>query len=182
MTLLLLLASYLHLFPIGTHGASFLHQHHQQRQLQRSIESKTTQEHRWFENSVAFVVSSSCSPTKLRDVIKSEELDFDFDVGKGGVDLALNSAIKISGNVKHKPGKATPKIKDLMRYGKVEPIDESDAREALSKIGGTIICTGQGKEFFKDPGESTESVVTLAPNDAVRDALTVAASASSAAK
>ena len=39
------------------------------------------------------------------------------------------------------------------------------------------MATGQGKEWYKDPGESVESIVLLTPFEAVKDAVNSATSA-----
>jgi len=119
---------------------------------------------------------------KLGSVIKSEEIDFDFDVGQGGVRLAMESAIKIAGNVKHKPGNAEPKVSDLLRYTSVTELEEKYVQEHLKSSGGNVVCTGIGKEFYKDPGETVEKKVVLAPHDAVRDALQAAGATNQAEK
>lgn len=119
------------------------------------------------------------SVTPLR-VIKSDDADFIFDEGAGGVRLAMESVIKVAGNVKHKPGNAEPIIKELIRYTALIPVKESTVKESLEKLGATIVCTGSGKELYKDPGQSTEALIVLAPSDAVRDALTGAGSAMNA--
>jgi hypothetical protein len=110
-------------------------------------------------------------------VIKAEDNDFVYDTGAGGVLLAKESVVKISGSVKHKPGQAEPQLKELLRYNKLTMIPESKVQSILQSIGGKIICFGKGKELYKDPGQGTEAVVILAPSDAVREALTVAGSA-----
>jgi hypothetical protein len=115
-------------------------------------------------------------------VIKSEEMDFEIDVGRGGVRLAQESAVKMVGQVKHKPGSATAQLQDLIRYTDVTLLDEKDVKDQLQTMGATIVCTGQGKELYKDPGETAEVVVVLAPLDAVRDALMGAGSAMTADK
>jgi len=103
-------------------------------------------------------------------VIRGEEENATpFDAGAGGVRLAQQSAIKVSGEVKHKPGSANPKPLELLRYTKLQQVDERIVLggEATFKI----VCTGRGIENFKDPGDTTEKEVTLAPLDAVRDAM-----------
>jgi hypothetical protein len=115
-------------------------------------------------------------------LIKSEELDFEVDMGRGGVRLAQESAVKLVGAVKHKPGSASPKMSDLIRYTAVTSLEEKAVREQLKGMGATIVCTGQGKENYADPGETAEERVTLAPMDAVRDALKGAGSAMAADK
>jgi len=116
--------------------------------------------------------------TELGPVIRSEELDFEFDVGLGGVRLAEQTAIQILGDVKHKPGSAKPQLSDLVRYDKVTgPIDDALVQKVLDQVGGQILATGIGKELYKDPGETIGKEVTYAPQDAVRDALFAAKSA-----
>lgn len=114
----------------------------------------------------------------LGPVITADEIDFDFDVGQGGVRLAEESVIKITGSIKHKPGKAEPEVKDLLRYTELSLVSEAD----LPKDNFKIIATGRGKELYKNPGESTESVIIYAPSDAVRDALFGAGAASDCAR
>lgn len=126
--------------------------------------------------------SSSSSSWALGGVIRADELDLDSDIGRGGVRLAQESAVKIKGDVKHKPGSASPSIKNLLRYTGVTALQETAVKEQLSAMAATIVCTGQGKENYKDPGETVETLVVLAPMDAVRDALNSAGSAMQADK
>jgi hypothetical protein len=121
----------------------------------------------------------SCNNVVLR-VIKAEDNDFVYDAGAGGVRLATECAIKITGSVSHRPGHADPSIKELVRYNSLISIKESTVNSVLQSMGATIICTGKGIELYKDPGKGTEAVVVLAPVDAVREALAVAGSAISA--
>jgi len=103
----------------------------------------------------------------LFSVIKSEDVDFKFDEGAGGVRLAQESVIKITGQVSHAPGKAEPKISDLMRYTSLTAVSES----AVDSSPVTVLGTGIGVELYKDPGETASADITLAPPDAVRDCL-----------
>mmetsp|Transcript_28844 Transcript_28844/g.52179 ORF Transcript_28844/g.52179 Transcript_28844/m.52179 type:complete len:242 (+) Transcript_28844:118-843(+) len=106
-------------------------------------------------------------------VIKGEELSAaPFDEGQGGVRLAEESAIKITGTVKHKPGKADPDISDLLRYNQVQETSEA----AVKETGARIVATGRGTELYKDPGETIEEVVFFAPMEAAKDALNAAGS------
>jgi hypothetical protein len=106
-------------------------------------------------------------------VIKGEELGAaPFDEGQGGVRLAEETAVKITGTVKHKPGKADPNLSDLLRYNQVKETSEA----ALKEVGARIVTTGRGSELYKDPGETIDEVVYLAPMEAVKDALTAAGS------
>jgi hypothetical protein len=47
----------------------------------------------------------------------------------------------------------------------------------LKNVGSTILCLGQGVEEYKDPGQTTNKVVLYAPVEAIKDAITNAASA-----
>jgi hypothetical protein len=78
-------------------------------------------------------------------VIKSEEMDFEIDVGRGGVRLAQESAVKMVGAVQHRPGSATPQLQNLIRYTDVTLLDETSVRDQLRAMGATIVCTGQGE-------------------------------------
>ena len=113
--------------------------------------------------SKCFTSSTTC----LNSVIKGEDVDAEIvDPGLGGVRLAEESAIKIVGDVKHKPGSADPKPMDLLRYTQVKEISEAD----VNKAGIKIVTVGLGKELYKDPGTGTTKEVSYAPLDAVRDA------------
>ena len=112
-------------------------------------------------------------------VIKGEQLGAaPFDQGQGGVRLAEESAIKISGTVSHKPGKADPNLSDLTRYTKVTQVDEA----TVQSMGGRIVATGRGQELYKDPGETVEAIVFLAPMEAAKDALMTAGSVKDATR
>lgn len=113
----------------------------------------------------------------LFELIRADTVDQEVDSGLGGVRLAQESSIKISGEVRHKPGNAEARALDLTRYTQLTPVDESKVMGILGKVGGKILATGQGKEWYKDPGESIESIVLLAPFEAVKDAVNSAASA-----
>jgi hypothetical protein len=115
-------------------------------------------------------------------VIYADEMDFEFDVGQGGVRLAKESAVKVSGTVQHKPGSAKPKASELIRYTQVREVPDFDASSSSSSGGATVVCTGLGKEQYQDPGSTAESVIVLAPFDAARDSLAGAGSAMEAKK
>lgn len=127
----------------------------------------------------AFVPTTpSCrSASILFEVIRADVAEVKVDAGLGGVRLAQENAIKISGEVRHKPGSAEARALDLTRYTQMTPVEESKVLGILGKLGGKIIGTGQGKELYKNPGESIEAVVQLAPIEAVKDAVNSAASA-----
>jgi hypothetical protein len=108
---------------------------------------------------------------ELNELIMGEDIDAEvFDLGRGGVSLAEESAIKIKGGVKHKPGQADATPMELLRYNKLTPVGEAKVKEVLEKTGSTIICTGQGVELYKDPGDTLERIVRMAPVEAIKDA------------
>ena len=114
------------------------------------------------------------------EVIQGLSVDAEeVDEGIGGVRLAKESAIKIVGDIKHKPGKSETYPKDLLRYNTLKEVDESTVKTTLQKYESTIICYGQGVELYRDPGETTIKEVYYAPKEAVKDALTNAKSAMS---
>jgi hypothetical protein len=128
----------------------------------------------------AFVPTTSSGRSAsqpLFEIIRADVVDSEVDPGLGGVRLAQESSIKIRGEVRHKPGNAEARALDLTRYTRLTPVDESKVLGILGTVGGKILATGQGKELYKDPGESIESVVQLAPFEAVKDAVNSAASA-----
>lgn len=124
----------------------------------------------------AIAVASAFTPpsrqhqhsTALNEVVRALEPDFvPLDPGLGGVALANDSAIKVTGTVKHKPGSAEAQTSDLLRYTKLRDVSQ----ETVDNMNGVrVVCTGMGSELYKDPGETTVNVITLAPLDAVRDA------------
>jgi hypothetical protein len=127
----------------------------------------------------AFVPSthSSRPVSVLFEVIRADVIEQEVDPGLGGVRLAQESSIKISGEVRHKPGSAESRALDLTRYTRLTPVEESKVLDILGRLGGKILATGQGKELHKNPGESIEAVVQLAPLEAIKDAVNSAASA-----
>ena len=117
-------------------------------------------------------------PSVLYELIRGDDLQLEgVDEGLGGVRLAKESAVKITGEVRHKPGSAESRAMDMMRYTKLTTVTESKVKEILGKIGGKIIATGQGMELYKDPGESLEAIVKLGPMESIKDAFNDAASA-----
>lgn len=120
----------------------------------------------------------SSSTSELYELILGEDLKIeDIDEGLGGVRLAQESAVKITGEVRHKPGSAESRPMDLVRYTGMTTVEESKMKDVLGKIGGKIIATGQGTELYKDPGDTLEKIVKLGPLEAIKDAVSGAASA-----
>jgi hypothetical protein len=99
-----------------------------------------------------------------------EESEAAVDWGLGGVRLAQESAIKITGEITHKPGKADAQPMELLRYTALNKVEESTVKSAMDKTGSKIICSGQGVEEYKDPGDTLEKIVILAPTEAIKDA------------
>lgn len=116
---------------------------------------------------------------ELNNVIEAQTEDFiQNEEGLGGVKLAKESAIKIKGDIQHKPGRAESFPQDLLRYKNLNTVDKSMVQNVLNNVGSTILCSGQGVEDYKDPGQSTTKVVDYAPLEAIKDAIRNAASAS----
>uniref|UniRef100_A0A7S4EQX2 Uncharacterized protein n=1 Tax=Pseudo-nitzschia australis TaxID=44445 RepID=A0A7S4EQX2_9STRA len=126
---------------------------------------------------VVSIRSNTKSSSNLNYVPAREDDFVEGDVSAGGVGLARDSAIKIVGDIKHKPGKADSFPKDLLRYNNLLPVDEATVQSALKSAGSTILCTGQGVELYKAPGQTTNKEVYQGPKEAVKDAITTAASA-----
>ena len=121
----------------------------------------------------ASTTPSTTSSSNSR-VIRSEDDDFDFDEGAGGVRLAEESVLALQGTVRHKPGQAEPQLSELRRYTKLTEVDMDRLTQSSSF---RILGTGIGTEVYADPGETSVASVTLAPADAVRDCLMGVASA-----
>ena len=100
-------------------------------------------------------------------VIRPEDDDDEWDLTKGGVLLAMDSAVKATGAVSGGSADATK----LLRYGKLTEASDADVDAALAASGSAVVCTGTGAELYKDPGLSTVEEITLGPMDAVAKAL-----------
>ena len=118
------------------------------------------------------------SNSALHSVIRAGDDDFALDPNSGGIGLAKESVIKVTGQVNHKPGSADPKPSELLRYTQLQELSESQVSSSVQ----SIVCTGRGKELYRDPGETTIKEVTYAPLDAVRDAMNAAGSTQEAEK
>lgn len=103
--------------------------------------------------------------TQLYGYIEADSVDEQLDPKAGGIGLAMDNAITISGSVDSK-GNAVPK--ELKHYSQVIPLDIISASQDM---GPKILCTGEGVEIYKDPGETTIRSITLAPISAVENAL-----------
>jgi hypothetical protein len=115
----------------------------------------------------------------LFGVIRPAEVDFDFNVGQGGVQLAQESVIKLQGKVPIAGGgrgsksspKLEPAIDDLIRYTRIVNVDQALVSTALAQSGAQIVATGSGNELYQDPGTSTEQIILYAPTEAVKSLL-----------
>ena len=126
-------------------------------------------------------LASSAVDNIKSTVISPDDSDFKFDTGLGGVRLAQESAVKMSGTMKHKGGSATLSFKELSRYTGLEEVADDFVQAQLQKVGGKVICTGRGQEMYKDPGSSMDKIVVLGPMDAAEDAWKGASPAADAA-
>lgn len=111
----------------------------------------------------AFVPSYGVKRTtiSLHGYIENDSTDEMIDPKAGGIGLAMDNAIVISGNVDKK---GTAIAQEMKHYTKVRKTD-------LSSLGAKVICKGEGEELYKDPGLSVETIISLAPLSAVTDAL-----------
>jgi len=115
---------------------------------------------------------------ELNDVIEAQTEDYvPNEEGLGGVKMAKESAVKIVGDIQHKPGNAETFPRDLLRYNNLNAVEESMVQNVLQTVGSTILCSGQGVELYKNPGQQTIKEVDYAPIEAIKDAITNAASA-----
>jgi len=108
---------------------------------------------------------------------KEEEI---IDEGLGGVRLAKECALKISGKARKKKSQTEAEATDLKRYDKVVELDWEKVRGVAEAAGNEVVCTGGGKELYKDPGDSVSKEIYLAPMEAAVDALSSAPTAKDA--
>ncbi|KAL9183495.1 hypothetical protein ACHAXT_004351 [Thalassiosira profunda] len=120
----------------------------------------------------------AASSTSLRDIIKGEAVGAEsMDESEGGVGLAMRTAVRVSGVAgKGKEAEA----RELVRYEKMQGIDEAVAKSIMEKADCQLLCSGSGKELYQDPGSSMrvdDKVIRLAPIEAAKNALSSMASA-----
>lgn len=122
--------------------------------------------------------SSSSSISKLFSLIKGEAQGSEpFDENEGGVGLARRTAVKITGVSKKDDGGSD--AQELVRYDQMREIDDSSAKSMLEKSNCQLLCSGEGKEMYQDPGSSIDTegkVIKLAPLEAASNALSSVAS------
>jgi hypothetical protein len=113
------------------------------------------------------IVRRQTSRTSLYDtatstsdsVIESlDEQDLQFDVGSGGVRLAQEAVIVISGTVKGEKSN----LSSLKRYTSLKQLNDSTTP--------TVLAVGRGTEDFVDPGTGSTAQVIFAPLQAIQDA------------
>jgi hypothetical protein len=109
---------------------------------------------------VAFAPSTTIiRSTRLNGYIESDSVDAEYE--SGGLDLAIENTILVSGSVDKK---GTAIAKEMKHFSKVINTD-------LASSGCKVFCKGEGQEIYKDPGLSTEKIISLAPYSAVENAL-----------
>lgn len=108
--------------------------------------------------------TTQATTTKLYGYIAADAEEEVVDMKQGGVGLAQDNAILMLGKV-DKKGAAI--ATDLKRYTELSTLDGSQ----LEKNGVSVVCKGEGLEQYKDPGQSTETNIILAPFEAVSKAL-----------
>jgi len=118
-------------------------------------------------------MSSTAEDKEVDDdwaVIKPEEDTESWDLSLGGVGLAMDSAIRISGAASAASGGDADFTK-MDRFNALAEASEADVNAAMSTTGAALIASGMGQELYKDPGLTTVREVTYAPVDAVVKAL-----------
>lgn len=128
----------------------------------------------------SYVIRSTfAGSSSLYSLIKGEAVGVEpFDENEGGVGLAKRTAVKISGS--SSKGKDCV-AEELLRYEGMQELEKAVVESILAKAGCQLVCSGTGKELYKDPGRSgrvEDKVVALAPIEAAKDALASAAAVS----
>lgn len=118
-----------------------------------------------FSPSASFSVQSrdvlnNRSTSSLNGFIAADATTEEFDTKASGVDFAADNVISICGTV-DKNGNAI--AQEMKHYSKVSTLNDT--------TGIKVICKGDGAEVYQDPGLSSTKSITLAPLEAVADAL-----------
>ena len=108
--------------------------------------------------------SSTDSPSLLSTVIYADDDDFNFDPGQGGVRLAEECALCLTGTLNTNNNRPQPET--FVRYTQLTPLEDNDK---LSSPQVTIVGTGQGTELYQDPKEGTTQRIELAPLQAIQN-------------
>lgn len=108
-------------------------------------------------------LQSRQSPSQLFGYIAADATEEEFDAKQGGVGLAQDNAIVIIGKV-DKKGNAI--ATDMKRYTKL-----TESSDGGSGSGISVVCKGSGTELYQNPGLGTDKVITLAPFEAVSEAI-----------
>lgn len=109
-----------------------------------------------------YVQSAASGRTQLYGFIEADSVDEELDPKAGGIGLAMDNSIIISGSV---DSKGVAVARGIQHYSKVLPLAESSMQDIK------VLCKGDGVEIYKDPGETTIKSITLAPISAVENAL-----------
>ena len=107
--------------------------------------------------------STDTSPSLLSTVIYADDDDFNFDPGQGGVRLAEECALCLTGTLNTNNNRPQPE--SFVRYTQLTPLDDND-NTIPSQV--TIVGTGQGAELYQDPKEGTTQRIELAPLQAIQ--------------
>lgn len=126
-------------------------------------------------NNIQYYPSSS---SQLFSLIRGEAFGSEpFDEDEGGVGLAKRCAIKVMGVAKGSDEDNNAEPQELLRYEKLHEV--SNCESIMDKQNVQLLCSGQGKEEYQDPGKSNrveDRVIKLAPIEAVQNALNTMAS------
>jgi len=115
---------------------------------------------------VAKHLTTRVETTSLNNVIRGIEEEDLIDEGLGGVRLAIESAILVSGQYDKKADEFT--LEELKRYSKLAEIEDPSL---LQSSNSTVIGAGLGVECYHDPGTTTTKRIDYAPLEAARDLL-----------
>mmetsp|Transcript_9314 Transcript_9314/g.13920 ORF Transcript_9314/g.13920 Transcript_9314/m.13920 type:complete len:232 (+) Transcript_9314:100-795(+) len=105
-------------------------------------------------------VLNNPSTSSLNGYIAADATTEEFDSTASGLGFAADNVISIFGTV-DKNGNAI--AQEMKHYSKVSPLNDTS--------GIKIICKGDGAEIYQDPGLSSSKRITLAPLEAVGNAL-----------
>jgi hypothetical protein len=106
------------------------------------------------------------SVTSLRNVIRGLDEEDLIDEGLGGVTLAIESAILVSGQYDKSADEFS--LNDLTRYTELTEIKDSSL---LQSSDSNVIGAGGGDECYYDPGENTYKQIDFAPIVAATEAV-----------
>lgn len=104
--------------------------------------------------------------TELRGLIEADiETDSFDDPGQASIQQTKECVSILRGKVQTNKNEINPVAEDLKLYTKLIPLSNQD------EVEGKVLCKGMGTEVYTDPGSSAEKIIIIAPENAVRSAL-----------